>query len=407
MKGLKEKFQSAFGCNTQKYKMTIIVLLVIIAILWFFIWKNMGNHTDNWSNNANIWIQSGETNLDTNTQKDMYTYQEWDIVAVIKTTNGTINILLEMEKAPITATNFIGLAKKGYYDGVIFHRIIKGFMIQWWDPDGTGMWGESIYGEKFDDEFHADLSNVSYTISMANAGPNTNGSQFFINTVDNSRGLDGKHAVFGKVVEGFDAVDKLEKVKTDGSDRPEKEVKMIGVEIKEYVWGKLQDYSFDLESTLQEMEEKKQAEMEAKKDKVVASWDAVSVHYTGTFSDGEKFDSSVDRGQPITFTVGAGQMIAWFDAAVVGMKIGDKKFITLEPKDAYGEYSEDNVQVLQKDQLQSFVDAGIELKEGNELPTAMGVFKILKADDTTVTIDVNHPMAGKTLNFDIEIVDIN
>lgn len=350
-------------------------------------------------------------NLDNNKTK-MSTYKEWDIVAVMKTTNWTIDILLETKKAPITTTNFIGLAKEGYYNGVIFHRIIKGFMIQWGDPDGTGMWGKSIYWDKFDDEFSPDLKNNKYTISMANAGPNTNGSQFFINTANNNF-LDGKHAVFGRVVEWFENVDKIEKTKTGANDRPIKEVKMISVDIKEYKWGSLKDYNFYLKDALSKVkaEEKAAAEAkkiasEAKKTKAVENGDIVSVNYTGTFENWEKFDSSYDRGQPIEFKVWAGQMIKWFDSAVVWMKIGDKKSITLAPSEAYGEYSADNVQVIEKSKLKSFVDAGIKLEVWSELPTQQGKFKIIKADDKTVTIDINNPMAGKTLNFDIELMDI-
>ena len=100
--------------------------------------------------------------------------------ALIKTNRGEILIQLFPEQAPRTVENFIGLAKKGYYDGVIFHRVIPDFMIQGGDPTGTGMGGESIFGEKFEDEFSKELFNLRGALSMANAGPNTNGSQFFI-----------------------------------------------------------------------------------------------------------------------------------------------------------------------------------------------------------------------------------
>jgi cyclophilin family peptidyl-prolyl cis-trans isomerase len=159
--------------------------------------------------------------------------QDGDKVVVMKTTNGTMTIKMFTKEAPKTALNFMGLAQKGYYNGIIFHRIIKSFMIQGGDPTGTGMGGESIYGEKFDDEFNSDLKNIPYSLSMANSGPNTNGSQFFINHVDNGF-LNNKHAVFGQVVDGLDNVDKIIKVKTDGSDKPVKEVKMISVDVKEY-----------------------------------------------------------------------------------------------------------------------------------------------------------------------------
>lgn len=335
----------------------------------------------------------------------MFKYNDWDVVAIMKTTNWTINILLETELAPITTANFIWLAKQGYYDGIIFHRVIKNFMIQWWDPTGTGMWWNSIYWEKFDDEFHSELKNYKYTISMANAGKNTNWSQFFINVNDNNY-LDNRHSVFGEVVDWIDNVDKIAKVKTDRSDRPEKEVKIISLEIKQYKWGSLKDYDFDLEVAKKNYSNRWEKLKSMKKDFKVSDWNTVSVHYTGTFENGEKFDSSFDRWEPLDFIVWWGMMIPWFDKAVVGMKIWEKKSVTLEPKDAYWERDENNTQVIPKSDLVPFENAWFELKTWTILPTQMWNIEIIADDDMTVTIDANHAMAWKTLNFDIEIVDI-
>ena len=133
---------------------------------------------------------------------------ENDIVALIKTTNGTITIKLFQDLVPFTVNNFIIHSQDWYYNDVIFHRVIKGFMIQWWDPDGTGMGWTSIYWEKFIDEFHSDLTNIKYSLSMANAWPDTNGSQFFINQADNNF-LDNKHSVFWYVIEWTENVEKI------------------------------------------------------------------------------------------------------------------------------------------------------------------------------------------------------
>jgi len=141
--------------------------------------------------------------------------------------NIVINLYSDM---PITTGNFINLVKKGTYDGVIFHRIIEGFMIQGGDPTGTGFGDPSI--PNIEDEFtHASGNkNNRGTISMANAGPNTGSSQFFINLVDNNF-LDSKHPAFGKVIEGLDVVDKIAKVETDENDKPLKEVKILKAEV--------------------------------------------------------------------------------------------------------------------------------------------------------------------------------
>ena len=140
----------------------------------------------------------------------------------LETTMGNIVIELDSDM-PITAGNFEKLVLEGFYDGVIFHRIIDGFMIQGGDPKGTGTGGP---GYTIKDEFTKNNKNNRGTISMANAGPNTGGSQFFINLVNNNF-LDTKHPVFGKVVEGMDVVDAMAKVQTDSNDRPLEEVRIL------------------------------------------------------------------------------------------------------------------------------------------------------------------------------------
>src|SRR6201996_8646138 len=136
--------------------------------------------------------------------------------ATMQTNHGTIALELFDEDAPKTVENFTKLARDGFYDGVIFHRVIPDFMIQGGDPTGTGTGGP---GYQFEDEFN-DHKVERGALAMANAGPNTNGSQFFIVTTGAAPWLDGKHTVFGTVVEGMDVVDAIEATPTDASDRP-------------------------------------------------------------------------------------------------------------------------------------------------------------------------------------------
>ena len=150
--------------------------------------------------------------------------------ATIETTKGTIVIELYQDEAPKTVENFVKLAKKGFYDGIIFHRVIPGFMVQTGDPTGTGRGGP---GYTFADEFSPDLKHTGPGIlSMANAGPNTNGSQFFI-TLAATPWLDGKHSVFGKVVEGQSVVEAIAAAERDASDRPRKQIAMKQVTVSE------------------------------------------------------------------------------------------------------------------------------------------------------------------------------
>ncbi|MBC7981716.1 peptidylprolyl isomerase [Candidatus Parcubacteria bacterium] len=153
----------------------------------------------------------------------------------LHTNKGTIELELFEQLKPATVANFVKLAKEGYYDGIKFHRIIKGFMIQGGDPltkdDAESYrWGTGGPGYMFNDEIGSENSNATGTIAMANAGPNTNGSQFFINVNDNNF-LDPKHTAFGKVVSGMEVVSAIENVATGAGDRPIEPVVIESVEI--------------------------------------------------------------------------------------------------------------------------------------------------------------------------------
>ncbi|WP_281828178.1 MULTISPECIES: peptidylprolyl isomerase [Lactobacillus] len=179
--------------------------------------------------------------------------------ATIDTKHGQITVQLFDKLAPMTVENFTRLAKKGYYDGTTFHRVISDFMIQGGDPEGNGTGGESIWGHPFEDEFTDQLFNLRGALSMANSGPNTNGSQFFIVQNKNmpkryiremepagypkeiihaykqggTPWLDGRHTVFGQVIDGMDVVDKIAKVKKDKADKPLEAVVINSININE------------------------------------------------------------------------------------------------------------------------------------------------------------------------------
>ncbi|MDN3507902.1 MAG: peptidylprolyl isomerase [Simkaniaceae bacterium] len=152
--------------------------------------------------------------------------------AEIETTQGSFEVTLMPNIAPKACENFTELAKKGYYNGVIFHRVIKGFMIQGGDPTGTGRGGQSTWGKPFADECSKDVTfDKKGLLAMANAGPGTNGSQFFITTAK-APWLNGKHTIFGEVTEGYSVIEKLENVKTARGDRPVDDQKIIKITLK-------------------------------------------------------------------------------------------------------------------------------------------------------------------------------
>ena len=192
-----EKKKSPLEKKETKLAITFLVLIAVIAI-------------------AAILITSGTNNTSSDENDDNgTTYDTDNPVAVFDTNMGDFKIELFEDKVPITAGNFINLANDGFYNGLIFHRVIQGFMIQGGCPQGTGTGGP---GYSIDDEFHEDLKHDSPGIlSMANSGPNTGGSQFFI-TVDETPWLDGAHAVFGKVIEGMDVVYEISDLDPDNTD---------------------------------------------------------------------------------------------------------------------------------------------------------------------------------------------
>ncbi|MBN1413124.1 MAG: peptidylprolyl isomerase [Spirochaetales bacterium] len=285
------------------------------------------------------------------------------LYAKMITTKGTIILYLEYEKVPITVTNFVGLAegtinnntdRKHFFDGLKFHRVIKDFMIQGGDPMGTGQGGP---GYQFPDEFRKDLKHDQPGIlSMANAGPDTNGSQFFITHVP-TPWLDGKHTIFGHVAEGQDVVNAIEQ----GDAIKSVTILRIGSKAKAF---KATQASFDnlVKKITREKERKAKEEKVKMVNEIKKKWPdlkttqsglmykilkasketespqngwSVTVHYSGKLLDETEFDSSIKRGQPATFKIG--QVIQGWNEALVTMKKGEKRLLVIPPDLGYGE----------------------------------------------------------------------
>ncbi len=322
-------------------KITILSMLCAVTLSAFS--QNIFNKKENTTNN----------NKKSNLENGMY--------AKINTTKGDILIQLEYKRTPLAVASFVGLAegtmknnKKGagipYYDGLMFHRVIADFMIQGGCPDGTG---SGSPGYSFADEFHPDLKHDKGGIlSMANSGPATNGSQFFI-THKETPHLDGKHSVFGHVVEGMDVVNAI----------AQDDVMNSVTIIREGSSAKTFDANSIFETAQVEInkanaEKAKRATEEMKKlikgatttesglayfmikegEGVQASaGKTVSVHYTGKLADGTKFDSSHDRNAPIEFPLGQGRVIPGWDEGIALLKVGGKATFIIPPHLAYGE----------------------------------------------------------------------
>ncbi len=282
------------------------------------------------------------------------------LYAKITTEKGEILIELTYDKTPGTVGNFVALAEgqleneakpqgTPYYDGLKFHRVIPDFMIQGGDPAGTGAGGP---GYNFDDEFHPELKHSGPgVLSMANAGPGTNGSQFFITHVE-TPWLDNKHTVFGHVVEGQDVVDKV----AQGDSMQKVEIMRVGESATN--WNAVESFrSFNGAKAEREAAAKKAQEElltsisegfdqtdtglryqiiqkgdgeKAEKGKTVA------VHYKGMFPDGSEFDNSYKRGNPIEFPVGMGNVIPGWDEGIQLLQVGDKARFVIPSHLAYG-----------------------------------------------------------------------
>ena len=290
------------------------------------------------------------------------------LYAKFNTDKGEIICMLEFEKTPMTVVNFVGLAEgtkelgggggtqgTKFYDGLTFHRVIADFMIQGGCPLGTGTGGP---GYTFPDEIDPELTHDRPGIlSMANAGPGTNGSQFFITHVP-TPWLDGKHTVFGHVVAGQNVVNAVQQ----GDKLNSIEIIRVGTKAEQF---KADQVIFDsLLSTLEERKrEKELVAMEALQSQIEkdypnaettpsglkyvvveegtgsatpAKGTMVKAHYTGKLLDGTKFDSSHDRGEPISFPVGEGRVIKGWDEAFLSMKKGEKRILIIPSKLGYG-----------------------------------------------------------------------
>ena len=214
-----------------------IILFIIIGGLWFFFDRRSDVSVgvpDTEQKQEGVAVSDEKKSDEPKTANVTDTTKKNPIV-VLKTNRGDISIEMFMDTMPITVGNFIKLAEKDFYDGVKFHRVIKDFMLQGGDPNSKGSdtssWGTGDPGYKIPDEFTAENKNSRGTIAMANAGPNTGGSQFFINLVNNDY-LNSKYPVFGKVVGGMEVVDKIGAVKTGARDIPVEAIVISDVEVK-------------------------------------------------------------------------------------------------------------------------------------------------------------------------------
>jgi len=278
----------------------------------------------------------------------------------IHTDKGNITARLEHEKTPLTVANFVGLAEgklenkasskdEPYYNGLKFHRVINDFMIQGGDPTGSGSGGP---GYSFPDEIHPDLKHDGPgVLSMANAGPNTNGSQFFI-THKETPWLDAKHAVFGKVTDGQEVVDIIE----EGDQMQKVEILRVGTEAEN--WDAAATFEKEMQS-LKDADEKQRAERFKEVSSLIEGFDktdsglyykinkegngstpltggTVSVHYKGMLPNGNVFDDSQRRNQPISFEIGVGQVIRGWDEGIALLKEGDEARLIIPPELGYG-----------------------------------------------------------------------
>lgn len=365
----------------------------------------------------NTWDSNTQENI-TDEQASAYqsdvVLEQNDIVAIIQTSHGDIKLQLYTQQAPLTTTNFIVHAIDDYYKDTTFHRVIDDFMIQGGDPLGNGMGGESIYGESFQDEFFDKIENLPGTISMANSGPNTNGSQFFINEVNNSF-LNGKHAVFGKVYEGMDVVDAITQVPLNG-ESPATNVVIKDIVIYQYIDGNLVDYSIeDTQAYIQQAQnrheelkqetintqlEQRQAKIQQDIHRVAQSGDVVEFKYEFTLEDGTVIDSTLDQEFGGQVQIDGQNPLPGLNEILKGMKIGDEKSGILTPEDAYGP---ETIEVPRQ-QFVEFENAGFELEVGTKLPFQGGELEIISADENNITIKNPHPAAGKNLNYTVKVI---
>lgn len=402
----------------KKYSKIILVIisLLIITIAGYYYTKNNTEVVTEEKINTQV------TQV-LNKSENISELKNGDIIATMVTSKWKIKIKLFPDSAPKTVANFIVHAQQGYYDNLIFHRVIDNFMIQWWDPLGTGIGGESIYGKSFEDEFFWNIENDAGTIAMANSGPNTNGSQFFINEGDNNN-LDNKHTVFWKVIEGMNVVDKITKVPMDiATSKPYTDIVIESIELTQYkdAWFieyKISDIELlknqaqaNYDALNKKLEEKekidkenidkaREIKLESDSNRFAQEWDEVSVKYRLTLNDGTFVDGNFDNDTLFTFIIDGGQTIKWFNEAVKGLKIWDTQVVKIAPEDAYGaKYIKTKME-----DFQVFKDAWIKVEIGEIIEIWRGWnIEVIDIQWDEVTITNPHQLGGKELNFEIEL----
>lgn len=335
-----------------------------------------------------------------NINEDEYqlsTPENWDLVAIMYTNKGVIKLKLFKDEAKFAVTNFVSKAQSGYYEWIIFHRVIKDFMIQGWDPTWTWRWWESSFGFSFRDEFDEKLTHKPYSLSMANSGLATNWSQFFIVHGLPQDHLNGKHTVFWQVLEGSGIVDKIANVSVESySNKPHSDVIINKVYIKEYKDWILVPTTFDWEEEVSKIKNNLQ----------VQKWAVVELHMDMSYEKDWKEikESTRDSNSSITFVIGQDKLLSKIEYRLFWAKVWDKFDFDLDK--AYWDYDLSKVLEIPKTQVWPSFDQ-FKVWDVLEMWHERIAVKVIDKNADTLKVDSNHPLAGLDIKFtDVEILKI-
>lgn len=373
----------------------LIILMSVLLLASCSFWKDEETKIDDVDNKVvETKIENTDTLVSADSKLDGFQImgpQNGDLVAILETSKWEVKIRLFKEDAPLTVANFVWLAQDGYYKNYPISKVIKNFKVEFWPEEEWEI--KTAHGWTIKNEFNENLKHIGWAVYSKNEEIMQNGSTFGIIHDSVQAQFDNNYTVFGQVFDSEDVLNTIAWVEVSSTAEPEEELKVLKIEIKEY-----QNWEFVKTSYKWD----KVAEDIVSEYTVSAEWSTVDLHYELKIDGSDEvFQTTYTGWTPFTFVTGRSSVIKWFEEAAIWMKVWEEKTFSLAPADAYGEYDEEKVRTISKAEIGEAFDS---MFAWGQVQTMYGPFKVVSKDENSAKIDFNHSLAGKTLDYKIEVV---